>query len=124
MPDKGRLILWRAARKQKGVHVSVTSANTDAMRTEINLIGRTVDEATDELEKYLDRAFLAGLSQGARDSRPWRGHSAARRARVFEEPSARGGNRRGSAKRRRARSYAGGAEAVVANSYDVATLDK
>jgi DNA mismatch repair protein MutS2 len=50
-----------AARKQVGVHVSVTSANTDAMRMEINLIGRTVDEATDELEKYLDRAFLAGL---------------------------------------------------------------
>ncbi len=50
-----------AARKQMGVHVSVTSANTDAMRMEINLIGRTVDEATDELEKYLDRAFLAGL---------------------------------------------------------------
>ena len=50
-----------AARKQKGVHVTYTSANTDAMRTEINLIGRTVDEATEELEKYLDRAFLAGL---------------------------------------------------------------
>ncbi len=50
-----------AARKQKGVHVSVTSANTDDMRMEINLIGRTVDEATEELEKYLDRAFLAGL---------------------------------------------------------------
>ena len=50
-----------AARKQKGVHVTVTSANTDALRAEINLIGRTVDEATDELEKYLDHAFLAGL---------------------------------------------------------------
>jgi DNA mismatch repair protein MutS2 len=50
-----------AARKQKGVHVTVTSANTDAMRMEINLIGRTVDEATEELEKYLDRAFMAGL---------------------------------------------------------------
>ena len=50
-----------AARQQKGVHVSVTSANTDDMRMEINLIGRTVDEATEELEKYLDRAFLAGL---------------------------------------------------------------
>jgi DNA mismatch repair protein MutS2 len=50
-----------AARKQKNVHVTVTSANTDDMRVEINLIGRTVDEATDELEKYLDRAFLAGL---------------------------------------------------------------
>ena len=50
-----------AARKQKNVHVTVTSANTDELRMEINLIGRTVDEATEELEKYLDRAFLAGL---------------------------------------------------------------
>ena len=50
-----------AARRHKGVHVSITPANTDDMRMEINLIGRTVDEATDELEKYLDRAFLAGL---------------------------------------------------------------
>lgn len=50
-----------AARRQKGVHVTVTSANTDEMRMEINLIGRTVDEATEELEKYLDRAFMAGL---------------------------------------------------------------
>ena len=50
-----------AARKQKGVQVSVIPANTDDMRMEINLIGRTVDEATEELEKYLDRAFLAGL---------------------------------------------------------------
>jgi DNA mismatch repair protein MutS2 len=50
-----------AARKQNNVVVSVTNANTDDMRMEINLIGRTVDEATEELEKYLDRAFLAGL---------------------------------------------------------------
>jgi DNA mismatch repair protein MutS2 len=50
-----------AARQHKNVHVSVTSASTDDMRMEINLIGRTVDEATEELEKYLDRAFLAGL---------------------------------------------------------------
>jgi DNA mismatch repair protein MutS2 len=50
-----------AARGQKNVHVTVTSANSDDMRMEINLIGRTVDEATGELEKYLDRAFLAGL---------------------------------------------------------------
>ena len=50
-----------AARRQSNVHVTVTSANTDELRSEINLIGRTVDEATDELEQYLDRAFLAGL---------------------------------------------------------------
>ncbi len=50
-----------AARRQKNVHVTIASANTDDLRMEINLIGRTVDEATEELEKYLDRAFLAGL---------------------------------------------------------------
>lgn len=50
-----------AARRQKGVHISVSSSDTSDMRMEINLIGRTVDEATEELEKYLDRAFLAGL---------------------------------------------------------------
>lgn len=50
-----------AARSQKNVQVSVTSANSEDLRMEINLIGRTVDEATDELERYLDRAFLAGL---------------------------------------------------------------
>ena len=52
-----------AARRQVGVHVTVTSANTDDMRMEINLIGRTVDEATGELEKYLDRAVIAGLER-------------------------------------------------------------
>ncbi len=52
-----------AARQQRNVHVSVTSANSDDLRAEINLIGRTVDEAREELEKYLDRAFLAGLER-------------------------------------------------------------
>ena len=57
----GRADPLAAARRQKGVHVSVSSDSADDMRMEINLIGRTVDEATEELEKYLDRAFLAGL---------------------------------------------------------------
>jgi len=52
-----------AARRLKNIHVTVTSANTDALRMEINLIGRTVDEATGELEQYLDRAFMAGLER-------------------------------------------------------------
>ena len=50
-----------AARKQKNIHVTVSSANTDNLRMEINLIGRRVDEAEQELEQYLDHAFLAGL---------------------------------------------------------------
>ncbi|MGA2570031.1 MAG: Smr/MutS family protein [Terracidiphilus sp.] len=61
MPAKGGDSPLAAAGRQKGVHVSLASANTDELRMEINLIGRTVDEATGELEKYLDRAFLAGL---------------------------------------------------------------
>jgi DNA mismatch repair protein MutS2 len=48
-----------AARK-RGVSVSIASSDSE-MRGEINLIGRTVDEATDEVEKFLDRAYLAGL---------------------------------------------------------------
>lgn len=48
-----------AARK-RGVSVSVASSDSD-LRGEINLIGRTVDEASDEVEKFLDRAYLAGL---------------------------------------------------------------
>ena len=59
-PGKGETPL-AAVRRQKGVHISVLSDSTDDMRLEINLIGRTVDEAREELEKYLDRAFLAGL---------------------------------------------------------------
>ena len=29
--------------------------------TEINVIGQTVDQATTEVEKFVDRAFLAGM---------------------------------------------------------------
>ena len=31
------------------------------MPTEINVIGQTVDQATQEVERFVDRAFLAGL---------------------------------------------------------------
>jgi DNA mismatch repair protein MutS2 len=49
----------QAARK-RGVSVSVADPDEN-LNWEINVIGRNVDEATDELEKFLDRAFLAGL---------------------------------------------------------------
>jgi DNA mismatch repair protein MutS2 len=52
-----------AVARQKGVRVTVTTASSDLVRTELNLIGRTVDEATQELDQYLDQAFLAGLQQ-------------------------------------------------------------
>jgi DNA mismatch repair protein MutS2 len=49
----------RAARAH-GVSVSLTREGEN-VPTEINVIGRTVDEATQEVEKFVDRAFLAGL---------------------------------------------------------------
>jgi DNA mismatch repair protein MutS2 len=48
------------AARGRGVSVSVAEPDEN-MRAEINLIGRTADEATDELQNFLDRAFLAGL---------------------------------------------------------------
>jgi len=49
-----------AARKRGGVTVA-TAIDPDYMPSEINVIGRTADEAHDEVERFLDRAFLAGL---------------------------------------------------------------
>ncbi len=48
------------AARRRGVSVTVADSNAE-MRSEINVIGKTVDEATDEVEKFLDRAYLAGL---------------------------------------------------------------
>lgn len=48
------------AARARGISVSV--ANEDAsVPTEINVIGHTVDDASREVEKFVDRAFLAGL---------------------------------------------------------------
>jgi len=48
------------AARGRGVTVSISHPE-DTVRAELNVIGRTVDEATGEVEQYLDRAFLAGL---------------------------------------------------------------
>jgi len=50
----------QAARSRRGVSVSMAEAD-ESVGGEINVIGRTADEAQDEVEKFLDRAFLAGL---------------------------------------------------------------
>ncbi|MGA9719294.1 MAG: Smr/MutS family protein, partial [Acidobacteriaceae bacterium] len=50
------------AARRRGVSVTMASS-TDDMRSEINVIGQTVAEATGEVESFLDRAFLAGLPQ-------------------------------------------------------------
>ncbi|WP_370561319.1 endonuclease MutS2 [Edaphobacter albus] len=49
-----------AARKRGGITVA-TSEDPDYMSSEINVIGRTADEAHDEVARFIDRAFLAGL---------------------------------------------------------------
>ena len=49
-----------AARRRGGVTIQTASEN-DSVPMEINVIGRTADEAHDEVARYLDRAFLAGL---------------------------------------------------------------
>ncbi|HEY3927346.1 MAG TPA: endonuclease MutS2 [Candidatus Koribacter sp.] len=51
-----------AAARAKGVNVSLVSDDL-AAPTEINVIGKNVDDATSEVERFLDRAFLAGMPQ-------------------------------------------------------------
>ncbi|GGA71253.1 endonuclease MutS2 [Edaphobacter acidisoli] len=50
----------QAARRRGGVTIA-TAIEPDYVPSEINVIGRTADEAHDEVERFLDRAFLAGL---------------------------------------------------------------
>jgi DNA mismatch repair protein MutS2 len=49
------------AARSKGINVRLRDDDYSAPN-ELNVIGRNVDEATAEVEKFVDRAFLAGLS--------------------------------------------------------------
>ena len=50
------------AARAKGITVRLQNESSDLTTpSEINVIGRTVDEATSEVEKFVDRAFLAGM---------------------------------------------------------------
>ena len=48
------------AARAKGVSVSLHTEDAN-VPSEINVIGHTVDDATREVEKFVDRAFMAGL---------------------------------------------------------------
>jgi DNA mismatch repair protein MutS2 len=48
------------AARARGISVSLEKEGA-SVASEINVIGRTVDDATREVEKFVDRAFLAGL---------------------------------------------------------------
>jgi DNA mismatch repair protein MutS2 len=49
-----------AARRRGGITVQ-TASDPGSMSSEINVIGRAADEAEDEVSRFLDHAFLAGL---------------------------------------------------------------
>jgi DNA mismatch repair protein MutS2 len=53
----------QSARRRGGVTVSTSTGSDDSeyMTSEINVIGRTADEAESEVERFVERAFLAGL---------------------------------------------------------------
>jgi DNA mismatch repair protein MutS2 len=48
------------AARARGISVSLENEGAN-VASEINVIGRTVDDASREVEKFVDRAFLAGL---------------------------------------------------------------
>jgi DNA mismatch repair protein MutS2 len=50
-------------KRRGGISVSTASNSDDSdfMTSEINVIGRTADEAESEVERFVERAFLAGL---------------------------------------------------------------
>ena len=51
-----------AAARSRGISVSLKNEDDDlSVPTEINVIGQNVDDATREVEKFVDRAFLAGM---------------------------------------------------------------
>lgn len=50
----------RARLRSKGVSVQMSDPDP-VFSSEVNVIGRTADEAQDEVEKFLDRAVMAGL---------------------------------------------------------------
>jgi len=50
------------AARARGIRVSLEKEATDStVPIEINVIGQTVDDATREVERFVDRAFLAGM---------------------------------------------------------------
>jgi DNA mismatch repair protein MutS2 len=48
-------------RRRGGITLSTSSGDDDMLSSEINVIGRTADEAESEVERFVERAFLAGL---------------------------------------------------------------
>ena len=58
----GRYVVNRGGAVVAGARGAVAVPGKSGVPGELHLIGRTTDEARDLLEKYLDDAFLAGLT--------------------------------------------------------------
>lgn len=58
--ETGRGARLRAMAQKRGTEVRLRAADDDP-RAELNVIGRTTDEAVDEADKFLDEAFLNSL---------------------------------------------------------------
>jgi DNA mismatch repair protein MutS2 len=56
-PQVGRLEKMRDASRASEVHLNAP----EEVRAELNLIGRTTDEAVDEADKFLDEAFMNSM---------------------------------------------------------------
>jgi DNA mismatch repair protein MutS2 len=56
--ETGRAALLR--RVSRGTEVRLTAPDEE-IRSELNVIGRTTDEAADEVDKFLDHAVMNGL---------------------------------------------------------------
>ena len=48
--------------RKRGISVQVAEPDSN-MRSEINVVGQTADQAADEVQKFVDQAFLAGLQR-------------------------------------------------------------
>jgi DNA mismatch repair protein MutS2 len=59
-PGAGRLAKLRSASRGTEVHLR---ESLEVARAELNVIGRTTDEAVDEADKFLDEAFMNSLHQ-------------------------------------------------------------
>ena len=103
----------RQAARSRGITVKLENESSHLnMPSEINVIGRTVDEATAEVEKFVDRAFLAGHAARPRRPRQRHGHPAQSPAPVSAEAPARGVRHRTAHQRGRRRGHGGGAASV------------
>jgi DNA mismatch repair protein MutS2 len=60
-PQQEKSSLEKLKEKQKGTETNLRVDSED-LRAELKLIGKTTDEAVDELDRYLDEAYLNGFS--------------------------------------------------------------